>query len=201
MHLRISFTWTQISWFQELQIKSYGCLKFLGEVWVGRACVGANEKGLTTCAQKKELEFEKKGGSAQKKGLAPRPAPDRWLPTSGWPGIVDPQSGAQSRPVTNGRPSATTRALKDYKTPNFCKKKNYFFFGEFGKWARAFGRMGVQCPHFLKLGHTLGSAKCSIPHGDWRFHFFSNFIFAKFRVHLGLHIYYYDFCFMKNWDH
>jgi hypothetical protein len=23
-------------------VKSYGCLKILGEVWVGRACVGAN---------------------------------------------------------------------------------------------------------------------------------------------------------------
>jgi hypothetical protein len=27
--------------------QSYGCLKFLGEVWVGRACAGANEEELT----------------------------------------------------------------------------------------------------------------------------------------------------------
>jgi hypothetical protein len=30
------------------------------------------------------------------------------------------------------------------------------------------------------------------------FTFFSNFIFPKFRVHLDLHIYHWDFCFMKN---
>jgi hypothetical protein len=30
---------------------------------------------------------------------------------------------------------------------------------------------------------------------------FSNFIFPKFRVHSDLHIYHWDFCFMKNWDH
>jgi hypothetical protein len=33
------------------------------------------------------------------------------------------------------------------------------------------------------------------------FTFFSNFIFAKFRVYLDLHIYSWDFCFIKNWDH
>jgi hypothetical protein len=63
--------------------------------------------------------------------------------------------------------------------------------------ARALGRMGVQHPHFLKLAPTLGSVKCSILHGDWRFYFFSNFIFDKFRVHLDLHIHCWDFCFMK----
>jgi hypothetical protein len=58
--------------------------------------------------------------------------------------------------------------------------------------------MGVQHPHFLELALTLGSVKSSIPHGNWRFHFFSNFIFAEFRVHLDLHIYRWDFCFMKK---
>jgi hypothetical protein len=62
----------------------------------------------------------------------------------------------------------------------------------------AFGRMGVQHPHFLKLTPTLGSVKCSIPHGDWKFRFFSNFVFLKFRVHLDLYIYHWDFCLMKN---
>jgi hypothetical protein len=33
-------------------IKSYGDLKILGEVWAGRACVGANQQELTTCAKK-----------------------------------------------------------------------------------------------------------------------------------------------------
>jgi hypothetical protein len=75
------------------------------------------------------------------------------------------------------------------------------FFGKFGEWAKAFGRMDVQLPHYLKLAPTLGSVKCSIPHGNWRFHFFPNFIFSKFRVHLDLYIYRWNFCFMKNWDH
>jgi hypothetical protein len=73
-----------------------------------------------------------------------------------------------------------------------------FFFWKFGQWAKAFGRMGVQHPHFLKLALTLGSAKSSILHEDWRFHFFSIFVFPKFRVYLDLHIYCWDFCFMKN---
>jgi hypothetical protein len=45
-------------------------------------------------------------------------------------------------------------------------------FWKFGKWARAFGRMGVQHPYFLKLAPTLGSANSSKIHGEWRFHFF-----------------------------
>jgi hypothetical protein len=49
--------------------------------------------------------------------------------------------------------------------------------------------MGVQDPHFLKLALILGSVKCSILHGDWKFLFFSNFIFPKFRIHMDLHIY------------
>jgi hypothetical protein len=60
---------------------------------------------------------------------------------------------------------------------------NYFW--KFGDWARAFGRMGVQHPHFLKLAPTLGSIKCSIPHRDWRFHFFQ-ILFFLIRVHLDL---------------
>jgi hypothetical protein len=56
----------------------------------------------------------------------------------------------------------------------------------------------VQHPHFLKLAPTLGSVKSCKLHGDWRFYFFSNFIFSKFRLHLDLHIYHSDFCFMKK---
>jgi hypothetical protein len=41
-----------------------------------------------------------------------------------------------------------------------------------GKWAKAFGRMGVQHPLFLKLALTLGSANSSKIHGEWRFYFF-----------------------------
>jgi hypothetical protein len=56
----------------------------------------------------------------------------------------------------------------------------------------------LQHPHFLKLAHILGSVESSIPHGDWRFHFFLNFNFAKFRVHLDLRIHHWDFSFMKK---
>jgi hypothetical protein len=51
MRLAISFTEVHISYFLDLQIKSYGCLKFLGEIWVGRACATANEEELILCAK------------------------------------------------------------------------------------------------------------------------------------------------------
>jgi hypothetical protein len=44
----------------DLQIKSYACLKFQGEVWAGRACAAANEKELTNCAKNRGQEEEKK---------------------------------------------------------------------------------------------------------------------------------------------
>jgi hypothetical protein len=56
----------------------------------------------------------------------------------------------------------------------------------------------AQYPHFLNLALTLENVKSSIPHGAWRFHFFPNFIFAKLRVHLDLHIHGRDFSFMKK---
>jgi hypothetical protein len=51
MRLTISFVGVQISYFLNLWIKSYGCLKILGEVWAGWACFGANQQELTTCAK------------------------------------------------------------------------------------------------------------------------------------------------------
>jgi hypothetical protein len=51
MRLRVSFARIQISSFLDLWIKSYGCLKILREIWVGRACAGTNEEDLSTCAQ------------------------------------------------------------------------------------------------------------------------------------------------------
>jgi hypothetical protein len=48
MRLAISFAGVQRLYFLDLQIKSYVCLKFLGEVWVGWACAGTNEEELTT---------------------------------------------------------------------------------------------------------------------------------------------------------
>jgi hypothetical protein len=51
MHLAISFAGVQISYFSNLRIKSYGCLKILGKVWAGRECAAANKEELTTCAK------------------------------------------------------------------------------------------------------------------------------------------------------
>jgi hypothetical protein len=62
------------SYFLDLQIKSYGCLKFQGEVWAGRACTGANQQELTTCA--------KSGGQEEKNFQEKWEQPDkarRWL--------------------------------------------------------------------------------------------------------------------------
>jgi hypothetical protein len=48
MRLAISFAGKKKMHFLDLGIKSYGCLKFQGEVWAGWACDVANEKELTT---------------------------------------------------------------------------------------------------------------------------------------------------------
>jgi hypothetical protein len=49
------------SYFLDLQIKSYGRLKFLGEVWAGQACVEANEEELTTPTRFLGQEVGKRG--------------------------------------------------------------------------------------------------------------------------------------------
>jgi hypothetical protein len=59
-----------------------------------------------------------------------------------------------------------------------------FFCEKLEEWARAFERMGVQHPHFLKLAPTLGSVESLNPHRAWRFYFFSNSLFAKIRGHM-----------------
>jgi hypothetical protein len=59
MRLAVSFAGKKKRIFLDLRIKSYGCLKFQGEVWARRACATANEKELTTCA--------KSGGQKAKK--------------------------------------------------------------------------------------------------------------------------------------
>ena len=38
--------------------QSYRCLKILEEVWARKACVGANQHKLTTCAKKGGHEVE-----------------------------------------------------------------------------------------------------------------------------------------------
>jgi hypothetical protein len=96
MCLAASFAGKNKSYFLNLRIKSYGCLKFLGEVWAGRACAGANEEELTTCGKiwgqrgrKEGAGGLDKGRSAQERSTtagrrpptAPRPAvANCWLP-------------------------------------------------------------------------------------------------------------------------
>jgi hypothetical protein len=60
MRLVLSFAGKQKSYFLDLRIKSYGCLKFQGEVWAGRACAVANQQELTPCTKsggQEEKEF------------------------------------------------------------------------------------------------------------------------------------------------
>jgi hypothetical protein len=51
IRLTVSFAGKQKTHYLDLRIKSYGCLKFQGEVWAGRACAAANEEELTACAK------------------------------------------------------------------------------------------------------------------------------------------------------
>jgi hypothetical protein len=48
MCLAISFAGKKNSYFLDLWIKSYRYLKFQGKIWIGWACVGANQQELTT---------------------------------------------------------------------------------------------------------------------------------------------------------
>jgi hypothetical protein len=128
-----------------------------------------------------------------------------WVPTAGRQQPSDQQSPpAGRRPRADWRPAVARRLRVDawtYRAVPIFLKFFYFKkmnFWKFGKWARAFGRMGVQHPHFLKLAPTLGSANSSKIHGEWRFHFLPNFLFPKFSSYLDLHIYRWDFCFMKK---
>jgi hypothetical protein len=144
MRLIVSFARRKKTHFLDLRIKSYGCLKFQGEVWAGRACAAANEKELTTCAKSRgqeEKKFKKNGTAVQVLASTRRLRVD----------------------------TRTCPAVPILLKFLYFLKMNFW---KFGKWARAFGRMGVQHPHFLKLAPTLGSANSSKIHGKWRFHFF-----------------------------
>jgi hypothetical protein len=68
MRLVVSFAGRKKTHFLDLRIKSYGCLKFQGEVWSGRACTGANEEELTTCAKFWAQEVGGRGQGKNKKG-------------------------------------------------------------------------------------------------------------------------------------
>jgi hypothetical protein len=51
MRLAVSFAGKQKTHYLDIWIKSYGCLKFQGEVWAGWACAAANEEELTARAK------------------------------------------------------------------------------------------------------------------------------------------------------
>jgi hypothetical protein len=89
MHLTLSFAGKQKSYFLDLRIKSYGCLKFQGEVWAGRACAGANQQELTTCT--------KSGGQEEKHFQEKWELPHR----------------RRCRPTAGGRPAVTRRPRID----------------------------------------------------------------------------------------
>ena len=72
-----------------------------------------------------------------------------------------------------------------------------FIFLEVQGMGQAFWENGCTTPHFLKLAPILGSVKSSIPHGAWRFHFYSIF-FPKIRGHMDLHIYHWNVSFMEK---
>jgi hypothetical protein len=74
MRLALSFAGKKKSHFLDLRSKSYGCLKFQGEVWAGRACAGANQQELTTCTKvegRKEKHFKKNGNCPTGTGVDP----------------------------------------------------------------------------------------------------------------------------------
>jgi hypothetical protein len=95
MRLALGFTGKQKSYFLDLRIKSYGCLKFQGEVWAGRACAGANQQELTTC--------KKSGGQEEKKFQEKWELPHRHR--------CRPAAGG--RPLVAGRPWAADLCLWD----------------------------------------------------------------------------------------
>jgi hypothetical protein len=131
--------------FLDIWIKSYGCLKFQGEVWAGWACATANEKELTNCTKSRGQEEKK----IQEKWVQP--------------------NRLRRRPAVARRLRVEALIVPSFLKKNYLKKKDSW---KFGKWARAFGRMGVQYPHFLKLALPLGSANSSKIHRERRFHFF-----------------------------
>jgi hypothetical protein len=107
-------------------------------------------------------------------------------------------TGAGVNPWSPANRGSTPAPVKLFQIFLIFLNLKRIFFWKFGKWARAFERMGIQHPHYLKLAPTLGSANSSKIHGEWRFHFFPNKKIPEFRTHLDLHIYCWDFCFMKK---
>jgi hypothetical protein len=119
-----------------------------------------------------------KRGGLQQKRFVPRPAGDCWSPAG------------LGRPTASWRPWVARRPWPCQTVPSgfpiFFLIFDFFWtyeelLGILKKWV-------YNTPIFWSLPFALGSVKCSILHGDWRFHFFSNFIFSTFRVHFGIFV-------------
>jgi hypothetical protein len=127
---------------------------------------------------------DQRSGISRPRPTNPRPLVTSWWATSGrWPRLWQPGLGRW--PAVGCGPILL---------PRHCSKFFQFFF--------SFSLLDgcTVHPFFQASPYTW---KCEIfhPHKVWRFYFFWNFIFAKFRLHLDLHIYHLDFCFMGNWDY
>jgi hypothetical protein len=98
----------------DLRIKSYGCLKFFGEVWAGRACAEANEEELTTCAKIWGQRGRKEGARGRIKGDHIGAVGDYWSevadrsPTSGCQLLVVPDQATAGRSAV-ARPATAAR--------------------------------------------------------------------------------------------
>jgi hypothetical protein len=82
-------------------------------------------------------------------------------------------------------------------TSNFYK----FFFGTFVELLGILGEWMYSTPIFWSLPLHLEVLNLPFLMEIEGFNIFKILFFPKFRVHLDLHIYRWDFCFMKNWDH
>jgi hypothetical protein len=128
MRLALSFAGKQKSYFLDLRIKSYGCLKFKGEVWAGRACAGANPQELTTCTKsggQERKKISRKMGTAPQVQVSTR-GPDCWSPPEG----RLPKAGR--RPAVARRPRVDTCAcgtIQIFLKFFYLKKKNFWKFG------------------------------------------------------------------------
>jgi hypothetical protein len=223
MRLAISFAGKKMHFF-DLRIKSYGCLKFQEEIWAGWACVAANEKELTTLLKfwgqggwtggqgVKIVGHPRRAVAPTQRLLIGQQSPGQQSP--GQQLLVGRRIGDQRSPGGRPRPAAggdqwspTGRG----QPPTQAGAEVFFiFFGFFiflffyffrplhvtRAWTSWGGGM-CTIPHFLKYAPTLGSANSSKIHREWRFYFFQKKN-SKFRAYLDLHIYRWDFCFMKN---
>jgi hypothetical protein len=87
----------------DLRIKSYGSLKFLREVWAGRAYAGANEEELIKYKTFLEKEGGGKGVGGYQNG---RPVGARSAAANGWSALSQVTSGhpatRRPRPTASG---------------------------------------------------------------------------------------------------